>query len=191
MKLRIWLLLLVIAGALTAGAWWFSPWWVLNQVRAAAERNDAEAISSVIDYPRLRESLKTEVNAALTGRIREGAAGLGEMGRAGATLGAVLAAAVVDKLVETMVRPEFVVRAIRDGQIIIPGERQRIAAPRPAALPALRRPGRQPRHRLLAEPQRAARSRQAPQRGPHRLHKRKRARRRAFGGAPSASPKTG
>jgi len=121
MKLRIWLLLLVIAGALTAGAWWFSPWWVLNQVRAAAERNDAEAISSVIDYPRLRESLKTEVNAALTGRIREGAAGLGEMGRAGATLGAVLAAAVVDKLVETMVRPEFVVRAIRDGQIIIPG----------------------------------------------------------------------
>ena len=121
MKARIWLMLLVVAVALTAGAWWFSPWWVLHQVRAAAERNDAEAVSNVIDYPRLRESLKTEVNAALTGRIRDGAAGLGEMGRAGATLGAVLAAAVVDKLVETMVRPEFVVRAIRDGQIIIPG----------------------------------------------------------------------
>lgn len=120
MRARIWLLL-VVACALTTGAWWFSPWWVLHQVRAAAERNDAEAVSNVIDYPRLRESVKAEANAALTGRIR-GAAGLGDMGRAGATLGAVLAAAVVDKLVEVMVRPEFVVRAIRDGQLIIPGK---------------------------------------------------------------------
>jgi hypothetical protein len=120
-KARALIAVLVIAAGLAAGAWWFSPWWVLNQVKAAAERNDAQALSDVIDYPRLRESLKAELNSALVGRLREGASGLGEIGRTGAALGAVLASAVVDKLVEVMVRPEFVVRAIRDGQFVLPG----------------------------------------------------------------------
>lgn len=121
MKARALIAVLVIAAGLAAGAWWFSPWWVLNQVKAAAERNDAQALSDVIDYPNLRESLKGEFNSALVGRLREGASGLGEAGRTGATLGAVLASALVDKLVEVMVRPEFVIRAIRDGQFVLPG----------------------------------------------------------------------
>jgi len=131
-KMRVIVGLLVLAAALVGGAWWFSPWWVLNQVRAAAERNDAQAVSDVIDYPRLRESLKGEFNAALVGRLRDGASGLGEAGRTGAALGAVLAAALVDKLVEVMVRPEFFIRAIRDGQLVLPG-RSPGGAPAPGA----------------------------------------------------------
>ena len=133
MKARALIVVLVVAASLAAGAWWFSPWWVLNQAKAAAERNDAQALSDVIDYPRLRESLKGEFNSALVGRLRDGASGLGEAGRTGATLGAVLASALVDKLVEVMVRPEFFIRAIRDGQFVLPGrsasERDRGAAP--------------------------------------------------------------
>ena len=121
MKARVLIVVLVIAAGLAAGAWWFSPWWVLNQAKGAAERNDAQALSDVIDYPRLRESLKGEFNSALAGRLRDGASGLGEAGRTGATLGAVLASALVDKLVDVMVRPEFFVRAIRDGQFVLPG----------------------------------------------------------------------
>lgn len=133
MKARALIVVLVIAASLAVGAWWFSPWWVLKQAKAAAERNDAQALSDVIDYPRLRESLKGEINSALVGRLRDGASGLGEAGRTGATLGAVLATALVDKLVEVMVRPEFFIRAIRDGQFVLPGrsasERDRGAAP--------------------------------------------------------------
>jgi hypothetical protein len=133
MKARSLIVVLVVAASLAAGAWWFSPWWVLHQAKAAAERNDAQALSDVIDYPRLRESLKGEFNSALVGRLRDGASGLGEAGRTGATLGAVLASALVDKLVEVMVRPEFFIRAIRDGQFVLPGrsasERDRGAAP--------------------------------------------------------------
>jgi hypothetical protein len=133
MKARSLIVVLVVAASLAAGAWWFSPWWVLHQAKAAAERNDAQALSDVIDYPRLRESLKGEFNSALVGRLRDGASGLGEAGRTGAALGAVLASALVDKLVEVMVRPEFFIRAIRDGQFVLPGrsasERDRGAAP--------------------------------------------------------------
>ena len=112
---------LILVGVLTASVWWFSPWWVLHQVKAAAQRNDAQAVSDIIDYPRLRESLKGELNTALSSRLREGTSRLGEMGRTGATLGAVLAAALVEKLVDTMVRPEFVIQAVRDGQLALPG----------------------------------------------------------------------
>lgn len=145
MKLRIAAGALVLAVLSVASWWWFSPWWVLHQVRSAAERNDAEAISDVIDYPRLRDSLKGEFNSALAGRIRDGAAGLGESGRAGAALGAVLASALVDKVVDMMVRPEFVIRAVRDGQLVLPGragaERGAGAGGSTAGAPAPQSPG--------------------------------------------------
>ncbi len=132
MKARWAIGAVLLALALSAGVWWFSPWWVLHQVKAAAERNDAQAVSDVIDYPRLRESLKAELNTALSSRLREGASRLGEVGRTGATIGAALASALVEKLVEGMVRPEFVIQAIRDGQIVLPGrapnERERGAS---------------------------------------------------------------
>lgn len=132
MKARWTLAVLVLFAALAASAWWFSPWWVLHQVKVAAERNDAQAVSDVIDYPKLRDSLKGELNTVVSSRLREGASRLGEVGRTGATLGAVLASALVEKLVETMVRPEFVIQAVRDGQITLPGratgERERPSA---------------------------------------------------------------
>jgi hypothetical protein len=52
--------LIIASGAL----WYFeSPAWTLHQMKAAADANDPDALNSYIDYPALREDLKTEIRA--------------------------------------------------------------------------------------------------------------------------------
>lgn len=114
-----WLALLV---ALSLGGWWYaSPYWVLYSIKKAAEKSDAETVSDHVDYPKLRESLKGEINAMLMGKLNETGSKHGDAGRAGAALGAMLGMALTEKIVEAMVRPEFVMKAIREGQFTPPG----------------------------------------------------------------------
>ena len=54
------LLVLLIAG------WWFaSPYWVLYQVKQAVEENQLGKLSSYIDYPAVRQSLKSQLSQYL------------------------------------------------------------------------------------------------------------------------------
>lgn len=100
-----WIAVAVIAA--TAGYWYASPYLALKQMRAAAERHDAETFNDYVDYPRLRQSLKGQMAAALTEKATRAS---NDSERAAAALGAGLANAFGGALVDAMVRPEVVIR---------------------------------------------------------------------------------
>ncbi|MBP7000689.1 DUF2939 domain-containing protein [Amaricoccus sp.] len=85
---------------LVAGAVWAiaSPWWTLREMRAAAAARDPAALAAHVDFPALRESLKSELAAAM---LAEAAA----QPDGAAALGAALGVAMIDPLVDGLVSP--------------------------------------------------------------------------------------
>lgn len=96
----------LVAGVLAA---WVvaSPWLTLYQMKRAADRHDAEALSAHVDFDRLRQGLREQVNAGLD---RVAAA---DDGDPGARLGNLVMGAVADAMVETFVTPEGLAELMR------------------------------------------------------------------------------
>lgn len=98
----------VVAAVLAIAAFWYwSPYLTLQQMRDAAKAGDANALSEHVDYPLVRESLKTQfatVLAERTGTQPNGAGIVGMLGRA-----------VMERVVDSMVRPETVMRIVQQG----------------------------------------------------------------------------
>jgi hypothetical protein len=108
-------LLLLIA---LAGYWWASPLLAIRAMQVAAQRGDAEAFSEHVDYPSLRESLKGQLTALAAARLGAQAHGSQGLARVGAALGAALGMTLADPLVNALVQPEWVMRAIQDGKLL-------------------------------------------------------------------------
>lgn len=104
-------LLVVIAGAY----WYWSPLLTMHYARAAAEARDSDAFNQYIDYPKVRESLKRQF-AARMAEVITGVNGQ-KAGTAGAALGAMLSIALVDRLVDSMVRPELVMATMNEARM--------------------------------------------------------------------------
>lgn len=105
-----------LAALAVAAFWYWSPYWSLYQMRAAARGQDAATFNTYVDYPRLRDSLKEQfaslANDAATGQpASSGPAG------ADAAFGKLLGMALVDRLIDELVRPETVMRAMQHGRI--------------------------------------------------------------------------
>jgi hypothetical protein len=64
------ILLLIVA----AGVGWYleSPSWTLKQMAEAAQARDADKLSAYVDYPKLRESTKSQLKAAMSARLTSG-----------------------------------------------------------------------------------------------------------------------
>ncbi|UXH79075.1 DUF2939 domain-containing protein [Roseateles amylovorans] len=101
-----------------AGYWYWSPFLALHQMREAAKSSDAEAFNEHVDYPRLRESLKRQLAAAIEGRAGQSAQSDSPLGKSGAALGSMLALAVVDRMVDTFVQPTAVMRVMQEGKLL-------------------------------------------------------------------------
>lgn len=87
-----WIAAVAAAVILLAGAGWYleSPIYTLGQMRDAARANDSARLSSYIDYPALRESLKSQIMARVAGDVaKQNRSGLGsfEVALAGAVIG--------------------------------------------------------------------------------------------------------
>lgn len=114
----------VIAAAVVAlagvGAYWFySPYLAMRSMRAAAEAKDADAFNEHVDYPKLRESIKGQMAAVLTDGLGSKSASQNSMEAAGAAL----ALALVNPLVDALVRPEMVMKTMAQGEFDLkPGE---------------------------------------------------------------------
>lgn len=84
-------------------AWHFAaPWWTLRDLQAAAAARDAERLARHIDFPALRDSLKSELAAAL---VAEAAADRPDRPDGAAAIGAALGLAMVEPLVDGLVSP--------------------------------------------------------------------------------------
>lgn len=109
----------VVVVALAVVAYWYwSPFLAIHQMREAARTGDADTFNDYVDYPRLRESLKGQFSSRLTEKMASDPEPKNEYAKAGAALGSMFAAALVDKMVDAFVRPETVMRAMQQGKVM-------------------------------------------------------------------------
>jgi hypothetical protein len=94
--------------SLCVGAVWlyFTPYLALKELQAAAEAGDREALERMVDFPAVRASVKDEVRGVV-------ADGVGRDRGPLASLGAALAGAVADPLVDAFVTPDGIAAAVR------------------------------------------------------------------------------
>ncbi|WP_417069815.1 DUF2939 domain-containing protein [Niveibacterium terrae] len=79
----------------------FTPYLAVNSLRSAAEARDAEKLASHVDFPALKESLKATFNARLAAEVAKG-----KQGNAFSALGAAMAAAFINPMIDALVTPE-------------------------------------------------------------------------------------
>ncbi len=83
-------------------AWYYAtPYLAFTAMKAAADRKDAQALSEYVDYPAVRESLKSAFKAKMAAAVAMQAESTPF-----AEFGARLAAAIVDTLVDAMITPQ-------------------------------------------------------------------------------------
>lgn len=100
-----------------------SPWWTLHSLRTAVARHDADAVSAQVDFPALRDSVKSQLLASISRDAKEAG------GNPFAMIGKAFAMAVADPLVDAIVSPAGVAAMVEHGKISI-------ARPAPAQAPS-------------------------------------------------------
>lgn len=102
------------------GAWVFgSPHWTLYQMRDAARDRDADAFAKYIDFPPLRESLKSQLRAQMLAEAQrpESARGFG-------AAGAMFAMALVDPMIDGLLTPDAMRVMFAEREEAAPQEQQ-------------------------------------------------------------------
>ena len=104
--------------AVLAAAYYAYPFWVANKLAHALAVRDRDVLEAYVDFPRVREGLKADLNAQLLKGVGQGTGG------PGATLGGALATLIGPNVVETMVdalvTPAGLVQALA-GQAAVTG----------------------------------------------------------------------
>jgi hypothetical protein len=83
-------------------AYYFSPYFFLNQLKSAMEKQSATEIASLVDFPSVRESVKTQMMTQMNNNMQSDAS---MKNNPFAKLGMVMGAAIVNQLVDLIVTP--------------------------------------------------------------------------------------
>jgi hypothetical protein len=102
----------VAAAALAATAY-ASPYYALHQIKAALAERNAEALAEHVDFPALRASVKTQLEASMARSIAATAGSDNPL----AALGQSIASAMLGKMVDTMVSPAGVVALVNKSAV--------------------------------------------------------------------------
>lgn len=105
--MRLRFVLFAVFGGLILGYAIAAPYITVYRIRTALETNDAEALSQHVDFPAIRQSLKDELNAAMTEQAVENANPF-------ASLGALLVGGLADRVIDALVTPAGLRRLLRD-----------------------------------------------------------------------------
>jgi hypothetical protein len=109
-KITIAAAVAVIAVAATAYA---SPYYALHQIKTALAERNAEALAEHVDFPALRASVKTQLEASMASSIALTAGSDNPL----AALGQRVANAMLGKMVDTMVSPAGVVALVNKSAV--------------------------------------------------------------------------
>jgi hypothetical protein len=101
---RLGAALAVVVGVCVGAYWYLSPYYAMFMLQRAAEARDAEAVNQRVDYQALRESLKGQFAA------RMGPASTANMP----------GVALVNQMIDFLVRPEALMDAMRTGGLPSP-----------------------------------------------------------------------
>lgn len=119
------ILAITIAIAGLAAYWHYSPHLAMKALRSAAESKNAQAFNDGVDYPRLRESIKSQMSDIMATQV-----GNSPSDQTGfAAMGAALAKALIDPMIDMMVSPSFMMAAMARGDLDIPSGKATPAPP--------------------------------------------------------------
>ena len=109
---------LLVVVAVLALAWLaLSPYIVLWQISNAVKSGDVDALSSLVDFPAVRESVKGSMMAAVTKSMADSSKSSSGAGAFGAGLGMLLAGPMVNTMVDGIVTPQGISNLIKTGKI--------------------------------------------------------------------------
>lgn len=122
---KVTLAAISIAIAGLAAYWHYSPYLAMKSLRSAAESKNAQAFNEGVDYPRLRESIKTQMSDIMTAQVSNSQADQSGF----AAMGAALAKALINPMIDMMVSPSFMMAAMARGDLDIPSGNAKPAQP--------------------------------------------------------------
>lgn len=106
----------VVAAAVAIAAYWYwSPFLAVRQLQSAAEKRDADAFNQHVDYPELRASIKSQYSGRLADKFGNAADSGKDFAKLGAAFENFIGKAVVSPMVDALVRPETLMRAMQVG----------------------------------------------------------------------------
>jgi hypothetical protein len=95
-KIKVSILLVVAL----LGTWlFFTPHLTVNSMKSAADAGDANKLASYVDFPSVKESLKTSIGAKISEATKD------QQDNPFAFLGAAMAVAIINPLIDTFVTP--------------------------------------------------------------------------------------
>jgi hypothetical protein len=101
----------VLALAISIGAhWYYSPYIAMKSMLSAAKNKDADKFNEFVDYPSLRENFKGQFSSKLADVMGS------QSNNAFSALGAVLGIAMINQMVDALVRPELVMKMMEEGK---------------------------------------------------------------------------
>jgi Protein of unknown function (DUF2939) len=95
------------------GGYYGSPYWALHQMQAAGRAGEGDRLATYVDFPAVRESLKSQMQAMMVTRLQ----GDSMKDNPFAALGMALAGGMVNTLVEGMVTPESLANMVSSGKV--------------------------------------------------------------------------
>jgi len=104
----------VVALALTVGAYVLSPYGALNALQSAAKAGDEERLQQLVDFPQVRENLKSSLSVYLLASFRSDPK---MANNPFAGLGLVLVPALVDKAIDAYVTPDGIAVMVDHGRL--------------------------------------------------------------------------
>ena len=108
----------LVAIVAVAAYWYWTPYAAMWQLKSAAQSGDAAAFNEHVDYPRVRESLKSQFAILLESKLNKPSGGSNNTTAGlGAAFGAKLGMVLVNRFVDAIVRPETLMRAMQRGQL--------------------------------------------------------------------------
>ena len=111
------LLAVLVIAYLAAG-----PYITVYHLRMAAKERDASALSEYVDFPRVRQSLKDQINARLLNKM---ASNSDAKDNPFGVLASAFAGTIVDKMVDAYMTPEGLVGLMSGDKVVLQGRRQR------------------------------------------------------------------
>lgn len=101
MRKKTLIVSLLIAVLFSAGWYFGSPAWTIKQMRDAAVAGDSEALAAHVDFPSVRDGLKSQVKAEMMAKVAEA-----KEQNPFAALGAMIAMNMIDPLIDGIITPD-------------------------------------------------------------------------------------
>lgn len=102
----------IAALIVAAGAWyWFSPSLAMQGLRDAALAGDKDELRERVDFPAIRESLKSQMRAMMVAEMAK------EKDNPFAAMGMAFVGAIIDPMIDSMVSPDGIKVMVESGKM--------------------------------------------------------------------------